>query len=171
MVNYTAAHYRIGFCTWPTLRGAKHFYSTSTTVSSFTRPQRMIGRSSALQNQCLHMSLRGAKHFNSCTSYFCMNAVYILPTNSFCVLLHKSNTDETQTPNQFSNNYGQLESIIQEHWITQEIWRFVKSIRHLKQTNKKVGSRCASYKKSIQIIYQQGIKIPDTMADLVWGTL
>ena len=29
VVSHTAAHYRIGVCTWPTLRGAKHFNSTS----------------------------------------------------------------------------------------------------------------------------------------------
>ena len=41
---------------------------------------------------------------------------------------------------------------IQECWIIEKKWRFVKSIRHLKRSNKKVGWRCASYKKSIQVV-------------------
>ena len=45
--------------------------------------------------------MRGAKHFPS-TSYFfnawCVHSVHIF-------LLHKSNTDETQIPKQFTNNY------------------------------------------------------------------
>jgi len=35
MVSHTVAHYRIGVCIQPTLRGAKHFNSTPT-VASFT---------------------------------------------------------------------------------------------------------------------------------------
>jgi len=62
-----------------------------------------------------------------------------------------------------------LVSIIQEHWITAEKWRFVKSIRHFKRTNEKVEWRCTSYKKSIQIVSQEGIKGPETMANLVWA--
>jgi len=57
----------------------------------------------------------------------------------------------------------QLVSIIQELWIIEEKLWFVESIRHLKRTNEKVGWRCASYKKSIEIVSQQGIKCPDTM--------
>jgi len=63
----------------------------------------------------------------------------------------------------------QLVSIIQECWIIEEKWRFVKSIRHLKRTDKKVRWRCASHKKSIQIVSKQGIKGPDTMGNLVWA--
>jgi len=38
-----------------------------------------------------------------------------------------------------------------------------KSIRHLKQSDKKViDAHCAVYKKSIQIVSQQNIKGPDT---------
>jgi len=62
-----------------------------------------------------------------------------------------------------------LVSIMQELWIIEEKWRFVESIRHLRQHNKKVGWRCALYKKSIQIVSQQGIKCPDTMVDLLWA--
>ena len=61
-------------------------------------------------------------------------------------------------------------STIQECWIIEEKWRFAKSIRHSKRSNKKVGWRCASYKKSIQVVSQHGIKGPDTMANLVWAT-
>jgi len=52
----------------------------------------------------------------------------------------------------------------------EENWRFVKSIRHLMRSDIKVKWRCASYKKSIQIVCQQGIKGSDTMANLlVWA--
>jgi len=44
-------------------------------------------------------ALRGARHFPSTSFYaWCVHSVHIF-------LLHKSNTDETQTPKQFTNNY------------------------------------------------------------------
>ena len=33
----------------------------------------------------------------------------------------------------------------------------------------RIKNRCASYKKSIQIVSQHGIKGPDTMANLGWA--
>jgi len=42
MFIHTVAHYRIGVCIRPTLRGEKHFYSTATTVSSFTKAQKCL---------------------------------------------------------------------------------------------------------------------------------
>ena len=91
-------------------------------------------------------ALRGARHFPS-TSYFFMLGVYTVSTYF-----------TTQKQYWWDANsetiHGQLLHLfsIQECWIIEEKWRFVKSIRHLKRLNKKVGWRCASYKKSIQVV-------------------
>jgi len=71
----------------------------------------------------------------------------------------------------FETMHQQLFQIvtIMERWIIDEKWRFVKSIKHLKRSDKKVRWRCAAHTKSIQIVSQEGIKGPDTMANLVWA--
>jgi len=80
--------------------GAKQFILT-TTVSSFAKAQKMdnhtVGHHITGVSTC--PTLRGAKHFPS-TSYFFMLGVYTVSTY---FLLHKSNTDETQTPKQFTD--------------------------------------------------------------------
>ena len=111
MVSYTVAHYRIGVCTWPTLRGAKHFNST----------------------------------------YFCKLGLYTLHAHFFTTQNIYWWDANTETIHQ---QLLHLVFIMQECWIIEEKWRFVKSIRHLKRSNKKVRWRCASYKKSIQIVSQ-----------------
>jgi len=111
-------------------------------------------------------TLRGTKHFNS-TSYFFMLDVYNYTVSTYfyytkAIMMRRKHRNNSRTTTAFGlhhtgvlNNWGK--------------WRFVKSIRHLKRSNKKVGWRCASYKKSIQIVCQLGIKGPDTMANLVWA--
>ena len=92
----------------PTVGGAKQFI-LSTAVSSFAKAQKMdnhtVGYYTTGVSTC--PTFRGARHFPS-TSYFCIawcvHSVHIF-------LLHKSNTDETQTPKQFTNNYCILVSI------------------------------------------------------------
>jgi len=42
MVSHTAAHYITGVCSWPTWRGSKQFCSTTTTVLSFIREQKLL---------------------------------------------------------------------------------------------------------------------------------
>jgi len=41
----------------------------------------------------------------------------------------------------------------------------------MKRSDKKVRLRCASYKKLIQIVSQQGTKGFNTMANLVWANI
>ena len=53
----------------------------------------------------------------------------------------------------------QLVTIIQERWIIMEKWIFVKSIRQLEWSDKKVRWRCTLLNKTIQIISKQGIKV------------
>ena len=107
-------------------------------------------------------ALRGARHFPSTSYFLCL------------VCPHSPHIFATQKQHWWDANsktiYRQLLHLafIRECWIIEEKWRFVKSIRHLKQSNKKVGWRCASYKKSIQVVSSHGIKGPDTMANLVW---
>jgi len=62
--------------------------------------------------------------------------LYTLHTHFF---LHISNTDVTRTPKQFTNNYCIWSPSSTERWIMiEEKWRFVKSIRHLKRSKKKL---------------------------------
>jgi len=100
---YISAYYRNGVCTWPTLRGAQRFILT-TAVSSFGREQKIDTHTVALAHRTTGVSacpaLRGAKHFPS-TSYFFLYAWCVHSVHIF--LLHKSNSDETQTPKQFPN--------------------------------------------------------------------
>jgi len=107
------------------------------------------------------------KTFPALLTFFCLVCVYTVQCPHIFTTQKQywweSNTETI---------HGQLlhlVSTIQERWIIEEKWRFVKSIRHLKHSNKKVGWRCVSYKKSIQVVSQHGIKGPDTMANLVWA--
>jgi len=119
--------------------------------------------SRALHNRCYYVSsIKTSKTYPS-TSYFFMFGVYTVSTYF-----------TTQKQYWWDANsetiHGQLLHLfsIQECWIIEEKWRFVKSIRHLKRSNIKVGWRCPSYKKSIQVVSQHGIKGRDTMDNLVW---
>ena len=144
---YISAHYRNGVCTWPTLGGAKQFFF-STAVLSFAEAQKMdnhtVGHYTTGVSTC--PALRRARHFPS-TSYFsclvCTQCPHIFATQKQYWWDANSETI-----------HGQLLHLvsIQESWIIEEKWRFVKSIRHFKRSNKKVGWRCASYKKSIQVV-------------------
>jgi len=153
-------------CTWPALGGAKQFILT-TAASSFTRAQQMdnhtVGHYTTGVSSC--PTLRGSKHFPS-TSHFLLCLVCTQCPNIFTTQKQywwDANTETTHE--QLLHSV----SAIQERWIIEEKWRFVKSIRHLKRSNKKVGWRCASYKKLIQVVSQHSIKGPDTMANLVWA--
>ena len=135
-------------------------------VSSFTRAQQMdnhtVGHYTTGVSMC--PTLWGSKHFPS-TSYFFY---------AWCVQCPNIFTKQKQNwwDAHRETTHEQLlhsASTIQERWIIEEKWRFAKSIRHLKRSNKKVGWRCASYKKSIQVVSQHGIKGPDAMANLVWA--
>ena len=44
----------------------------------------------------------------------------------------------------------QLVVIIQERWIPEEKWRFVKSSRHLKRSDEKVSGRCAALDNAVR---------------------
>jgi len=101
-------HYATGFSTFPALRGARQFPSTSYFLC-------------LVCTQCPHI--------------FATQKQYWWDGNSETI-------------------HGQLLHLasIQECWIIEEKWRFVKNIRHLKRSNKKVGWRCALYKKSIQVV-------------------
>ena len=156
---YISAHYRNGVSTWPTLGGAKPFILT-TAVSSFAKAQKMdnhtVGHYTTGFSTC--PALRGARHFPS-TSYFlclvCTQCPHIFTTQKqYWWDANSENNSRTTTA------FG---------LIIEEKGRFVKSIRHLKRSNNKVGWRCASYKKSIQVVSLHGIKGPDTMANLVWA--
>jgi len=83
----------------------------------------------------------GSKTFPS-TSYFFMLGVYTLSTY-FTIQKQYYWWDANS-----ETIHGQLLRLfsIQECWIVEEKWRFVKSIRHLKRLNKKVGWRCAPNK-------------------------
>jgi len=92
---------------WPTLRGAKHFIFT-TALSSFARAQKMgihtvAHHTTGVSN--LHMSnLESSKTLSQHFLLFyawCIHSVHTF-------LLHKSNTDETQTPKQFTDNYNDI---------------------------------------------------------------
>ena len=125
----TAAHHTTGVSTCPTLRGEKHFPSTSCFIF-------MLGV------------------YTSSTYFYYTKAI----------LMRRKYRNNSQTTSAFG-----LLSTIQERWIIEEKWSFAKGIRHLKRSNKKVGWRCASYKESIQVVSQHGIKGPDAMASLVWA--
>jgi len=99
-------------------------------------------------------------------TFVCLVCVHC--THIFFFSLHKKQYWDANTET-MHQQLLQLVSSIQELWIIEEKWRFVKSIRRLKWTNEKVGWRCASYKKSIQIVSQQGNKCPDTIVNLVWA--
>jgi len=105
---------------------------------------------------------------NALTAFliFCMLRVYTLPAHFSTTQKQYWWDANTETIHQ---QLLHLFSIMQERWIIEVKWRLVKSIRHLKRSNKKVGWRRVSYTKSIQIVSQHGIKGPDTMANLVWG--
>ena len=145
---YISAHYRNGVSTWPTLGGAKQFI-LSTAVSSFAKAQKMdnhtVGHYTTGVNTC--PALRRARPIPALLTFFFMLGVYTVSTYF-----------TTQKQYWWDANsetiHGQLLHLvsIQVCWIIEEKWRFVKSIRHLKRSNKKVGWRCASHKKSIQVV-------------------
>jgi len=91
-------------------------------------------------------ALTGATHFPSTSYFLCL--VYTQCAHIFTTQKQYWWDANSETI------HGQLLHLasIQECWIIEEKWRFVKSIRHLKRSNKKVGWRCASYKKSIQVV-------------------
>ena len=98
---YVNAHYRNNVCTWPILRGAKRFILT-TVVSSFARAQKRDAHTVAhhTTDGCTCPTFR-SKAFSQHLLLFyawCVHSVHIF-------LLHKSNTDETQTLKQFTDNY------------------------------------------------------------------
>jgi len=76
----------------------------TTTVSSVTRAQKMDSRTVVyyITGVITCPTLRGVKHFPNTSYFFLMLGVYTLSTY---FLLHKSNTDKTQTPKQCTNNY------------------------------------------------------------------
>ena len=128
---------------------AKQFILT-TAVSSFARAQKMdnhtIGHYTTSVSTC--PTLRGAKHFPS-TSYCFLCLVCTQCPHIFTTQKQYSWDVNTETTHE---QLLHSVSTIQERWIIEEKWRLVKSIRHLKWSNKKVGWRCASYKKSIQVV-------------------
>ena len=146
-VLYISADYRNGVSTWPTLGGAKQFI-LSTAVSSFAKEQKMdyhtVGHYTTGASTC--PALRRAKPIPALLTFF-MLGVYTVSTYFTTQKQYwweaNSETIHRQLLHLFS---------IQECWIIEEKWRFVKSIRHLKRSNKKVGWRWASYKKSIQLV-------------------
>ena len=91
-------------------------------------------------------ALRGARHFPSTSYFLCLVCAQCRHIFAMQKQYWWDANSETI--------HGQLLHLasIQEGWIIEEKWRFVKSIRHLKRSNKKVGWRCASYKKSIQVV-------------------
>jgi len=98
---YISAYYRNGVSTWPTLGGAKQFI-LSTAVSSLAKAQNMdnhtVGHYTTGVSTCL--ALRRARPIPTLLTFLCL----------FCtqcphILLHKSNTGETQTLKQFTDNY------------------------------------------------------------------
>ena len=130
---YISTHYRNGVCTWPTLGRAKQFI-LSTAVSSFAKAQKMdnhtVGHYTTGVSTC--PALRGARQFPS-TSYFFMLGVYTVSTYFTTQKQYWWDAD-------YETIHGQLLHLfsIQECWIIEEKWRFVKSIRHLKRSNKKL---------------------------------
>jgi len=107
-INHTVGHWTTGVSTYPALRGARHFPSTSCFLC-------------LVSTQCPHI-------FATQMQYW-WDAILETIHRQLLHLVSK-----------------------QECWIIEEKWRFVKSIRHLKRLNEKVGWRCASYKKSIQVV-------------------
>jgi len=89
MLSHAVAHYRIGVCTCPALRGAKHFSST-----------------------CYFL-------------YACLNGLYTLHTNLFFTTQKRWWDANPETIHQ---QLLPLVSIMQECWVIEEKWRFVKSI-------------------------------------------
>jgi len=92
---------------WPTLRGSKQFIFT-TALSSCARAQKMgihtvTHYTTGISN--LHMSnLESSKTLSQHFLLFyarCIHSVHIF-------LLHESNTDKTQTPKQFTDNYNYI---------------------------------------------------------------
>ena len=145
---YISAYYRNGVSTWPTLGGAKQFI-LSTAVSSLAKAQNMdnhtVGHYTTGVSTC--PALRRARPIPTLPTFLCL------------VCTQCPHIFTTQKQYWWDANsetiHGQLlhsVSTIQEHWTIEEKWRFVKSIKHLKRSNKKVGWRCASYKKSIQVV-------------------
>jgi len=53
----------------------------------------------------------------------------------------------------------QLVVIKQERWKIEEKWRFVKCIRHFKQSDKKVRWRCAAYKNRYKLSVSKASKV------------
>ena len=120
--------------------------------------------SRALHNRCWYVSsLERSKTFPS-TSYFFMLGVYTVSTYFTTQKQYWWDANSEKIHGQLLHLFS-----IQECCIIEEKWTFVKSIRYMKRSNNKVGWRCASYKKSIQVVSLHGIKGPDTMANLVWA--
>jgi len=118
MVSHAVAHCRIGVSTWPILRGAKHFNSTSYFL-------------------CL----------------VCTHCPHIFLLHKMLQCWWDANTETI--PQQIL----QLSSIIQEHWIIEEKWRFVKSIWHLKRLNKKVDEDAHRIKNRYKLFVSRASKV------------
>ena len=136
---YISSHYRNGVCTRPTLRGANRFILTIA-VASLARAQKMDNHTVPHHTTSVSTcpTLRGAKDFPSTSNFF------------FLLCLMCTHIFTTQNQDWWDVNtetiHGQilhLVSTIQERWVIEEKWRFVKSIRHLKRSNKKGRWRCA----------------------------
>jgi len=96
-----SAHCRNGVSTWPTLGGAKQFI-LSTAASSFAKAQKMDNHT--VEHYTTGVStcpaLRRARPIPALLTFLCL-----VCTQCPHVLLHKSNTGETQTPKHFTDDY------------------------------------------------------------------
>jgi len=144
---YISAHYRNGVRTSPTLGGANQFI-LSTAVSSFAKAQKMdnhtVGPYTTGVSTC--PALRWARPIPALLTFF-MLGVHTVSTYFTAQKQYWWDANSETIHEQLLHLFS-----IQECWIIEEKWRFVKSIRHLKRSNKKVGWKCASYKKSIQVV-------------------
>jgi len=137
-----------------------HQHHNTTTVLSFTRAQDMVSHT------VMHYRIgvctwptnivERSKTFNSSSYFLCAWFVYIAHTFFSFYWWERWWDANAETMHQ---QLLQLVSIIQELWITEEKLRFVKSIRHLKRTNKKVGWRCASYKNRYKLFLSRASNV------------
>jgi len=98
-------------------------------------------------------ALRGARHFPS-TSYF----LFLVRTQ--CPDIFATQKQYWWDANSETIHEQLLHLVsIQECWIIEEKWRFVKSIRHLKRSYKKIGWRCASYKNRYKLFLSTASKV------------
>ena len=100
---YISAHDRKGVCTWPTLRGTKHFILT-TAVSSFARAQKMdahtVAHHTTVGSTCPTLRSKTlSQYFLLFLCLVCTQCPHIFTAQK------KSNTGETQTPKQLTDNY------------------------------------------------------------------